>query len=129
MDSFRSPWYAGGLHGPDEPVYTIGVAARLLGVTPQMLRQLEKEGILEPARTGANARLYSQNELALLRHVYSLIKERGINIAGVKLILEMEGRQSGGRFAAEVDAAARSGPVCDAGANERETVGSGVGKK
>lgn len=80
------------LHGPDEPVYTIGVAARLLGVNPQLLRQLEKEGILEPARTDANIRLYSENELILLRRVCHLMRERGVNIAGVKMILEMEGR-------------------------------------
>ncbi|MGE5483788.1 MAG: MerR family transcriptional regulator [Ignavibacteriales bacterium] len=112
--------YSSGLHGPDEPVYTISVAARLLGVSPQMLRQLEREGILEPARTGANARLYSQNELALLRHVCFLIRDRGINIAGVKAILEMEHRQN-----------IAGGGVTTGGADlrERETVGSGAGKR
>lgn len=103
-----------GLHGPDEPVYTISVAARLLGVTPQALRQLEREGILEPARTDANARLYSQNEMALLRHVCFLVRERGINIAGVKAILEMEHRPNPSER-----------PV----AQGRETVGSGAGKE
>jgi hypothetical protein len=47
-----------GIHGPDEPVYTIGVAARLLGVSPHMLRLLERKGLVEPLRTRKRARLY-----------------------------------------------------------------------
>lgn len=78
------------LHGPDEPVYTIGVAARLLGVSPQTLRMMEREGLLSPARTEANIRLYSQNDLLLLQRICFLVREEGVNLAGVKLILEME---------------------------------------
>ncbi len=80
------------LHGPDEPVYTIGVAARLLGVSPQTLRAIEREGLLEPYRTEANIRLYSENDLLLLRRIRNLISEEGVNLAGVKIILEMEAR-------------------------------------
>jgi DNA-binding transcriptional MerR regulator len=76
------------LHGPDEPVYTIGVAARLLGVNPQTLRVMEREGLLSPARTDANIRLYSENDL--LQRICFLVREEGVNLAGVKLILEME---------------------------------------
>ena len=78
------------LHGPDEPVYTISVAARLLGVSPQTLRVMEREGLLEPARTDANIRLYSENDLLLLQRICFLVREEGVNLAGVKLILEME---------------------------------------
>ncbi|MCY0880534.1 MAG: MerR family DNA-binding transcriptional regulator, partial [Firmicutes bacterium] len=39
------------IHGPDEPVYTIGVIARLLGVSPQVLRLWERECLILPART------------------------------------------------------------------------------
>ncbi|NPV69032.1 MAG: MerR family transcriptional regulator [Firmicutes bacterium] len=95
MDKSRSHRPPGRLHGPDEPVYTISVAARLLRVSPQLLRQLEREGILEPARTDANARLYCENELVLLRHVCSLLREHGINLAGVKHILEIERSRAG----------------------------------
>ncbi|HHY08486.1 MAG TPA: MerR family transcriptional regulator [Corynebacteriales bacterium] len=80
------------LHGPDEPVYTIGVAARLLGVSPQTLRVIEREGLLEPHRTEANTRLYSENDLLLLQRIRSLVSEEGVNLAGVKLILEMESK-------------------------------------
>jgi len=81
------------LHGPDEPVYTIGVAARLLGVNPQTLRAIEREGLLEPARTEANMRLYSENDLLLLQRICFLIQEEGVNLAGVKMILEIESKQ------------------------------------
>ncbi len=78
------------LHGPDEPVYTIGVAARLLGVNPQTLRVIEREGLLEPARTDANIRLYSENDLMILKRICVLVREEGVNFAGVKVILSME---------------------------------------
>jgi DNA-binding transcriptional MerR regulator len=80
------------LHGPDEPVYTIGVAARLLGVSPQTLRVIEREGLLEPYRTEANIRLYSENDLLLLQRIRTLVFQEGVNLAGVKIILEMESR-------------------------------------
>jgi len=80
------------LHGPDEPVYTIGVAARLLGVSPQTLRVIEREGLLEPHRTEANIRLYSENDLLLLQRIRTLVSEEGVNLAGVKIILEMESK-------------------------------------
>ncbi|MCR4426326.1 MAG: MerR family transcriptional regulator [Firmicutes bacterium] len=80
------------LHGPDEPVYTISVAARLLGVKAQMLRILEREGLLQPARTEANIRLYSENDLLRLKRICFLVREEGVNLAGVKMILDMESR-------------------------------------
>lgn len=86
------------LHGPNEPVYTIGVAARLLGVSPQTLRVIEREGLLEPHRTEANIRLYSENDLLLLRRIRFLISEEGVNLAGVKLILEMESKMGNMRI-------------------------------
>ncbi|MDP2873179.1 MAG: MerR family transcriptional regulator [Bacillota bacterium] len=80
------------LHGPDEPVYTIGVVARLLGVSAQTLRLFEREGLVEPARTEANIRLYSQNELIHLRRVCELVRVEGVNIAGVRTVLRIERR-------------------------------------
>lgn len=81
-------------HGWDEPVYTISVVARLLGVHPQTLRQLEREGFLVPARTETNIRLYSDNDLRLLRRILELMAQ-GVNRAGVKIILSMEERMRG----------------------------------
>jgi MerR family transcriptional regulator/heat shock protein HspR len=78
------------LHDPEEPVYVISVASRLLGVSPHFLRMLEREGILEPARTEKNIRLYSETELLFLRRVCRLIQEERVNIPGVKAILRLE---------------------------------------
>jgi len=78
------------LHGPGEPVYTIGVAARLLGVSTQVLRQFDREGLLEVARTCANIRLYSENDLRLLARILHLHRTKGINLAGIRALLEME---------------------------------------
>ncbi|MEA4882664.1 MAG: MerR family transcriptional regulator [Clostridia bacterium] len=86
------------LHGPDEPVYTISVAARLLGVSQQTLRVMEREGLLQPARTEANIRLYSENDLLLLQRICYLVRKEGVNLAGVKVILEMESSDGTLRF-------------------------------
>lgn len=77
-------------HGPDDPVYTISVAARLLGVTPQFLRQIEGEGLISPARTDSNIRLYSDNDLRLLAKIIYLWRDCGINPQGVRVIIAME---------------------------------------
>ncbi len=80
------------LHGPDEPVYTIGVVSRLLGISPQSLRQFEREGLVAPTRTENNIRLYSQNELLVLHRICELVKVEGVNIAGVRAVLRIERR-------------------------------------
>jgi MerR family transcriptional regulator, heat shock protein HspR len=77
-------------HEADEPVYVISVAARLLGVGSHVLRALEREGLLEPARTEKNIRLYSENDLLFLHHVCQMMHEEGINIPGIKAILRLE---------------------------------------
>lgn len=77
-------------HGPDDPVYTISVAARLLGVTPQFLRQIENEGLLTPARTGSNIRLYSDSDLKILARIIYLWRECGVNPQGIRVIIAME---------------------------------------
>jgi len=116
------------LHGPDEPVYTISVAARLLGVNPQTLRVLERYGLVCPFRTENNIRLYSENDLILLRRICHLIRVERINVAGVKLILRMEGILSdemGGRSGGVYEeAGGRSGDE-PAAASGREPPGAG----
>ncbi len=74
----------------DDPVYVISVAARLAGLPCWVLRVLDQEGLVVPVRTDSNRRLYSDNDIALLGRVQYLLKERGVNINGVKVILEME---------------------------------------
>lgn len=79
----------------DAPVYVISVAARLSGLPPWMLRLLDQEGIVVPTRTDKNRRLYSDNDIARLERVRYLTEERGVNMAGVRVILEMESRDEG----------------------------------
>lgn len=68
----------------------ISVAARLAGLPCWVLRVLDQEGIVVPVRTESNRRLYSDADIATLNRVRHLTEERGVNIAGVKVILEME---------------------------------------
>ncbi len=74
------------IHGPDEPVYTIGVMARLVGVTPQTLRTWERELLINPHRTDTNNRLYSENDFHQLIRIRDLAGQ-GINPAGIRAIL------------------------------------------
>ena len=73
----------------EEPRYVISVAARMLGVRSYTLRYYEKIGIIEPSRSQGNIRLYSDNDIAKLRQMMSLMDDLGINIAGAEVILRM----------------------------------------
>jgi MerR family transcriptional regulator, heat shock protein HspR len=72
-----------------EPVFIISVAARLLEMHPQTLRKYEREGLIAPSRTTGNLRLYSDDDLERLRQVKYLVGKRGLNLAGVQLVLEL----------------------------------------
>ena len=74
-----------------EPLYVISVASRLLQLHPQTLRKYEREGFVEPSRTPGNLRLYSSQDIDRLRQVKTLVEERGINLAGVQLALQLTG--------------------------------------
>lgn len=70
-------------------VYVISVAAELAGVHPQTLRIYERKGLLEPARTRGGSRRYSDEDIDLLRRIQELTDE-GLNLAGVKRVLDLE---------------------------------------
>ena len=72
-----------------EPVFIISVAARLLEMHPQTLRKYEREGLIAPSRTTGNLRLYSDEDLVRLRQVKHLVGDRGLNLAGVQVALEV----------------------------------------
>lgn len=74
----------------DEPVYIISIAAKLAGLPCWTLRALDQEGLVVPLRTEKNRRLYSDNDITKLEYIRFLTEEKGVNFAGVKLILEME---------------------------------------
>jgi MerR family transcriptional regulator/heat shock protein HspR len=76
----------------NEPLFVISVAARLVEMHPQTLRKYEKEGLIEPSRTSGNLRLYSDRDIERLRQVKYLVEQRGLNLAGVQLVLELTRR-------------------------------------
>jgi len=71
-------------------VYVISVAAELAGVHPQTLRIYERKGLVAPKRTSGNTRRYSDRDIRLLRQIQDLTQEGGINLAGVKMIIELQ---------------------------------------
>jgi MerR family transcriptional regulator, heat shock protein HspR len=73
----------------DAPVYVISIAAELSGMHPQTLRQYDRLGLVSPGRAIGRGRRYSLRDIALLREVQRLANE-GINLAGIKRILELE---------------------------------------
>ena len=76
----------------NEPRYVISVAARMVGVQVHTLRYYERVGIIEPSRSQGNIRLYSERDVALLRHMKNLIDDLGVNLAGVEVVLRMSRR-------------------------------------
>lgn len=74
---------------PEEAFFSIGVMARLLDVSTQRIRLIEKEGFLSPQRTSGKTRLYTQEDLEQARLVLTLMDELGVNAAGVEVILNM----------------------------------------
>jgi MerR family transcriptional regulator/heat shock protein HspR len=79
-----------GVPGEDAPVFVISVAATLAGMHPQTLRAYDRIGLVSPGRSSGRGRRYSARDIALLREVQRLSQDEGINLAGVKRILELE---------------------------------------
>lgn len=72
------------------PVYMIGIAAELIGVHPQTLRMYEQKDLLRPRKSIKNTRLYSQDDVELGRYIQKLTQEMGMNLAGVRKVLDLE---------------------------------------
>lgn len=76
----------------EEPCYVISIAARMVGMHAQTLRQYERLGLVSPKRSQGNIRLYSRADVAKLRQVQRLVNDLGVNLAGVEVILRMNER-------------------------------------
>ena len=76
----------------EEPVYLISVVAKVLNIHPQTLRQYEREGLVEPSRTGGKMRLYSEKDLDKIKMILRLTRDLGVNLAGVDVILRLKQR-------------------------------------
>ena len=95
-------------------VYVISVAAELSGLHPQTLRQYDRIGLVSPGRAQGRGRRYSLRDIALLRNVQRMVSE-GINLAGIKKILELESAMSNmavevAKLRLEVDALLEANP-------------------
>ena len=77
---------------PSRPVYVISVAAELVRVHPRTLRIYEVEGLVCPARTASNFRLYSENDIRRVMWIRHLTQNLGVNLAGVRILFELEER-------------------------------------
>jgi MerR family transcriptional regulator/heat shock protein HspR len=74
----------------DTPVYVISVAAQLSGLHPQTLRAYDRLGLVSPGRSAGRGRRYSLRDILVLREVQRLSQEDGVNLSGIKRILELE---------------------------------------
>jgi MerR family transcriptional regulator, heat shock protein HspR len=73
----------------DLPVYVISVAAELSGMHPQTLREYERRGLVSPGRgQGKGHRRYSMRDILALREIQRLSQEEGVNLSGIKLLLD-----------------------------------------
>ena len=77
---------------PERPVYVISVAASIVSVHPRTLRIYEEEGLICPARTPTNIRLYSEQDVRRVMWIRHLTQNLGVNLAGVRILFELEER-------------------------------------
>jgi len=78
---------------PDEPVYVISVASKLVDLPVWTLRQLDKKGVVCPKRIGKKSRLYSLKDVKRLEYIHYLMEEKHVNIHGIKIILETKSEE------------------------------------
>jgi MerR family transcriptional regulator, heat shock protein HspR len=74
------------------PYYHISSVAEMYGLHPQTLRLYEREGLLKPSRSEGNTRLYSADDLKRLEIILNLIRDLGVNLAGVEVVLNMRAK-------------------------------------
>lgn len=84
-----------------EKFVMISVVAERFGIHPQTLRLYEREGLIKPARSSGNTRLYDQEAIRRLETILTLTRDLGVNLAGVEVILNMKEQME--RMQVEVD--------------------------
>jgi MerR family transcriptional regulator/heat shock protein HspR len=85
----------------EEPCYVISVAARMVGMHAQSLRNYERQGLVRPGRSRGRVRLYSQADIDQLRAIQRMVNDMGVNLAGVEVIINMKERMR--QMEAEMD--------------------------
>lgn len=79
----------------DAPVFPVSVASQLADMHPQTLRGYDRLGLVVPQRARGRGRRYSLRDIAKLRHVQRLSQDEGINLEGIRRIIELEGHIEG----------------------------------
>ncbi len=74
----------------DTPVFVISIAAQLAGLHAQTLRTYDRMGLVSPGRSPGGGRRYSARDIALLHEVQRLSQDHGVNLAGIKRIIDLE---------------------------------------
>jgi len=74
---------------PDQKFVMISVVAERYSIHPQTLRLYEREGLIKPARSAGNTRLYDEEAIRRLEIILTLTRDLGVNLAGVEVILNM----------------------------------------
>ena len=76
----------------NDEYFVISVAAELTGMHAQTLRTYDRMGLVTPARTPGGGRRYSRRDIAMLRRIQQLSQDEGVNLAGIKTIIELTER-------------------------------------
>ena len=110
---------------PDPRTFLISVAAELVGMHAQTLRTYDRLGLVSPQRSSGGGRRYSQRDVDLLREVQRLSQDEGVNLAGIKRIIELtnqvEALQARLQEMVQEIEKLRSGPRRDAGSSSTST--------
>jgi MerR family transcriptional regulator/heat shock protein HspR len=75
---------------PQAPLFVISVVSQMVGIPVWTLRKLDEMGVVQPQRLGKKTRCYSKAQIRKLSYVQHLMCEKGVNISGIKIILEIE---------------------------------------
>ncbi len=119
----------------DEPVFSISIVSRMVGIHQQTIRSYERIGLIKPSRSPGNTRVFSQHDVERLQRVLSLMNDLGVNLAGVEVVLRMssqieelqrELRETRGDLALAVEELRRLGGFAD-GAPDAPADGSPPG--
>ena len=73
----------------NEPIYSIGIAAKKLKVSIPALRVYEREGLLIPYRTETGRRIYSHNDIEKISTIRKMIQDEGLNFEGIRRVLSL----------------------------------------
>lgn len=75
---------------PKAPLFVIGVVSEMVDIPIWTLRRLDDMGLVQPDRKGKKIRCYSKEQVEILIYIHYLMEEKGVNISGIRVILEMK---------------------------------------